>query len=70
MAATGPVVGGAGCGVGNDIPAGSELPTNGRGRCWIDRTRTRLALYPGRYEPPNDGSQQAEVPGELRSGLL
>ena len=40
------------------------------GVAWIDDTRTRLALYPGRYEPPNDGSQPAEVPPQLRSSLL
>ena len=40
------------------------------GVAWIDHTRTRLALYPGRYEPPNDGSQQAQVPPQLRSSLL
>jgi hypothetical protein len=40
------------------------------GVAWIDHTRTRLELYPGRYEPPADGSQQAEVPPALRSSLL
>jgi len=40
------------------------------GVAWIDHTRTRLALYPGRYEPPNDGNQQAEVPPQLRPSLL
>ena len=40
------------------------------GVAWIDISRTWLALYPGRYEPPNDGSQPAEVPPQLRSGLL
>ncbi|HYB26422.1 MAG TPA: phosphodiester glycosidase family protein [Solirubrobacteraceae bacterium] len=40
------------------------------GVAWIDRSRTRLALYPGRYEPPNDGKQLAEVPPKLRSTLL
>ena len=40
------------------------------GVSWIDHTRTRLVLYPGRYEPPNDGSQPAEVLPALRSGLL
>jgi hypothetical protein len=40
------------------------------GVAWIDHTRARLALYPGRYEPPNDGSQPAEVPPQLRSRLL
>lgn len=40
------------------------------GVAWIDHARTRLALYPGRYEPPNDGHQQGEVPPRLRSALL
>lgn len=40
------------------------------GVAWTDHTRTRLALYPGRYQPPNDGSQQAEVPPQLRPSLL
>jgi hypothetical protein len=40
------------------------------GVAWIDHTRTQLALYPGRYEPPGDGAQQAEVPPRLRSALL
>ncbi len=40
------------------------------GVAWIDHTRARLALYPGGYEPPNDGSQPAEVPPQLRSSLL
>jgi hypothetical protein len=40
------------------------------GVAWIDHTRTRLALYPGRYEPPGAGNQPAEVPPQLRSRLL
>jgi hypothetical protein len=40
------------------------------GVAWIDTSRASLALYPGRYEPPNDGSQPAEVPPALRQGLL
>ena len=40
------------------------------GVAWIDVSRTWLALYPGRYEPPNDGNQAAEVPPRLRLSLL
>ena len=29
-----------------------------------------LQLYPGRYEPPNSGNAVAEVPPQLRAGLL
>jgi hypothetical protein len=40
------------------------------GVAWIDRSRTRLALYPGRYEPPNSSGAQAEVPPALRGQLV
>jgi hypothetical protein len=40
------------------------------GVAWIDHSRTTIALYPGRYEPPNDGNAPAEVPPQLRSSLL
>jgi hypothetical protein len=40
------------------------------GVAWIDRTRTSLALYPGRYEPPNAGNAPAEVPPLLHGSLL
>jgi Phosphodiester glycosidase len=40
------------------------------GVAWIEHSQTRLALYPGRYEPPNGGNQPAEVPLALRSRLL
>jgi hypothetical protein len=40
------------------------------GVAWMDTSRASVALYPGRYEPPNDGAQIAEVPGSLRGGLL
>jgi hypothetical protein len=36
----------------------------------IDSSRAWLQLYPGRYEPPNSGDALAEVPPQLRSGLL
>lgn len=38
---------------------------------WIDRTRTRLALYPGRYEPPGNGPRgPMQVPFSQRGRLL
>ena len=40
------------------------------GVAWIDASRASVSLYPGRYEPPNDGSQLAEVPPSLRAQLL
>jgi hypothetical protein len=40
------------------------------GVAWIDSSRAWLQLYPGRYEPPNSGSPLAEVPPQLRGGLL
>jgi hypothetical protein len=40
------------------------------GVAWIDTARASIALYPGRYEPPNDGNQPAEVPPQLRYALL
>ncbi|MBV9534999.1 MAG: phosphodiester glycosidase family protein [Solirubrobacterales bacterium] len=40
------------------------------GVAWLDRSRVRLALYPGRYEPPNSGNALAEVPPQLRGRLL
>jgi hypothetical protein len=40
------------------------------GVAWVDVSRASVALYPGRYEPPNDGSQLAEVPPSLRGRLL
>jgi hypothetical protein len=40
------------------------------GVAWIDSSRTWIQLYPGRYEPPNSGNALAEVPPQLRAGLL
>ena len=56
---TGPSVGGARP-YWSRPSAGPELPADGRRRR-VDRSRprTQVALYPGRYEPPNDGNQQA-----------
>jgi hypothetical protein len=40
------------------------------GVAWIDTSRASIALYPGRYEPPNAGAVPAMVPPELRPRLL
>jgi hypothetical protein len=41
------------------------------GVAWMDRFRTSLKLYPGRYEPPAGAFRgPMEVPPQLRGGLL
>jgi len=67
---TGPVVGGSAPVLVTTFRPDPNYPQLVAGVAWIDHTRTRLALYPGRYEPPNDGNQQAQVPPQLRSSLL
>jgi len=67
---TGPIVAGAAPVLVTTFRPDPSYPQLVAGVAWIDHTRTRLALYPGRYEPPNDGTQQAEVPPQLRAGLL
>ena len=59
---TGPLVAGASPVLVTTFRPDPNYPQLVAGVAWIDHTRTRLALYPGRYEPPNDGSQPAEVP--------
>ncbi len=67
---TGPLVGGSAPVLVTTFRPDPNYPELVAGVAWIDHTRTRLALYPGRYEPPNDGNQQAQVPPQLRSSLL
>ena len=67
---TGPLVAGGAPVLVTTFRSDPNYPQMVAGVAWIDHTRTRLALYPGRYEPPNDGSQQAEVPPQVRSSLL
>jgi hypothetical protein len=67
---TGPLVGGAAPVLVTTFRADPTYPQMVAGVTWIDHTRTALALYPGRYEPPNAGSPLAEVPAQLRSRLL
>jgi hypothetical protein len=67
---TGPLVAGAAPILVTTFRPDPNYPQLVAGVAWIDHTRTRLALYPGRYEPPNDGIQEAEVPPQLHSSLL
>ncbi len=67
---TGPLVGGAAPVQVATFRPDASYPQLVAGVAWIDHTRARLALYPGRYEPPNDGPQLAEVPPQQRWGLL
>jgi len=40
-----------------------DYPSTVAGLAWIDTTRTRVALYPGRYEPPTSGPRgPLEIP--------
>jgi hypothetical protein len=67
---TGPLVDGAAPLLVTTFRPDANYPQLVAGVAWIDHARTRLVLYPGRYEPPNDGNQAAEVPPVLRSSLL
>ena len=67
---TGPVVAGAPPVLVTTFRPDPNYPQMVTGVAWIDTSRVTVALYPGRYEPPNDGSQPAEVPPLLRGALL
>jgi Phosphodiester glycosidase len=67
---TGPLVGGVAPVLVTTFRPDPSYPQMVAGVAWIDHTRTSVVLYPGRYEPPNDGNQPAEVPISLRSRLL
>jgi hypothetical protein len=67
---TGPVVAGAAPLLVTTFRSDPSYPQLVAGVAWIDHARTRLALYPGRYEPPNAGGSSAEVPAGLRPSLL
>ena len=47
-----------------------DYPQMVAGVAWIDSSRAWLQLYPGRYEPSGSGSRPAEVPPQLRGGLV
>jgi hypothetical protein len=67
---TGLLVGGAPPVLVTTFRSDPNYPQMVAGVAWIDTTRASLALYPGRYEPPNSTNALAMVPPSLRSGLL
>ena len=67
---TGPVVRGAAPVLVSTFRPDPSYPQLVAGVAWIDASRTSLALYPGRYEPPNSSNPVSEVPPSLRSNLL
>ena len=67
---TGPLVGGAPPVLVTTLRPDPNYPQLVAGVAWIDTSRSSLALYPGRYEPPNGGAQAAEVPPSLRGRVL
>jgi hypothetical protein len=68
---TGLTVGGAAPVLVTTFRPDPTYPQMVAGVAWIDHTRTRAVLYPGRYEPPSGpGNRLAEVPPQLRSKLL
>jgi hypothetical protein len=67
---TGPLVGGTPPVLVTSFRPDPNYPQMVAGVARIDTSRASLALYPGRYEPPNAGSQPAEVPPLLRGDLL
>src|SRR5947209_2377135 len=69
--ATGPVVAGAAPVLVTTFRPDPSYPQMVAGVAWIDASRTWLALYPGRYEPPSDANPgPMDVPGQLRGRLL
>jgi hypothetical protein len=68
--ATGPLAGGVAPVLVTTFRPDPNYPQMIAGVAWIDASRTQAALYPGRYEPPNDGTQAGEVPPQLRASLL
>jgi hypothetical protein len=67
---TGPLVNGAPAVLVTTFRPEPAYPQMVAGVAWVDASRARLALYPGRYEPPNSGNVPAEVPAPLRARLL
>ncbi len=68
---TGPPIGGAPPLLVTTYRPDPNYPQMVAGIAWMDRSRTSLQLYPGRYEPP-EGSFRGpmEVPPRLRGQLL
>ncbi|HLY49178.1 MAG TPA: phosphodiester glycosidase family protein [Solirubrobacteraceae bacterium] len=67
---TGPLVAGAPPVLVTTFRPDPNYPQMVAGVAWIDSSRAWLQLYPGRYEPPEASGAAAEVPPQLRSGLL
>jgi hypothetical protein len=68
---TGPLVNGAPPVLVTTFRPDPNYPQMVAGVAWIDRSRTSLQLYPGRYEPPAGAFRgPMEVPTQLRGGLL
>jgi hypothetical protein len=67
---TGPIVGGVSPVLVSTFRPDPDYPQLVAGVAWIDHTHTQLALYPGRYEPPDAGNAAAEVPPLLHGSLL
>jgi Phosphodiester glycosidase len=68
---TGPLVNGAPPVLVTTFRPDPNYPQMVAGVAWIDRSRTSLQLYPGRYEPPAGAFRgPMEVPPQLRGGLL
>jgi hypothetical protein len=67
----GPDVAGAPAVLDTTFRPDPSYPRNVAGVAWIDSARTRLALYPGRYEPPSAPSRGSmAVPAAARSRLV
>jgi Phosphodiester glycosidase len=67
---TGPLVGGAPPVLVTTFRPDPSYPQMVAGVAWIDATRAWLQLYPGRAEPPGGSGAPAQVPTQLRPGLL
>ena len=67
---TGPLVGGAPPVLVTTFRPDPSYPQMVAGVAWIDSSRAWLQLYPGQVEPPQASGALAEVPPQLRPGLL
>lgn len=67
---TGPLVRGAPPVLVTTYRPDPNYPQMVAGLAWIDASRTRIQLYPGRYEPPQSVNALAEVPPALRADLV
>jgi Phosphodiester glycosidase len=68
--ATGPIVHGGSPVLVTTFRPDPSYPQMVAGVSWIDSSRAWVQLYPGRYEPPGASNVLAEVPPQLRGGLL